>query len=494
MYAWSGIPYAKPPLGELRFEPPQSLENWTGIWNATYGRNSCIGISLLDLLAELITPMGDEDCLYINVYAPQPPQKSSRFLPVMVWIYGGEFLEGNSSYALYNPRHLVQEGSIVVSFNYRLGIFGFISTYDNVAPGNIGIKDQIMALKWVRNNIRAFGGDPDQVTIFGESAGLFNKAIMESGSALCLWSLSKTVKEATFTVGAKLGILRLSSRHLVNALKKVPAKILERATYIVMGVIFARDGPLNGLVFGPVIEAPSDTAVITSSSYEKFYQGDFNRVTLLIGYNSAEAYIFKGLFQLIWFYATRYDLLPGELVPKSMKANLLDLPIIGLKIKEFYTGLNGVLALNEQGMLNYVSDDQFVRPIQKTVRLVSKYVTTYLYKFSYSRAGPSAGANHTDELLYVFDSNFNTTTDIFVRNCTVKLWTNFAKYGDPTSSNGSKVCGGVTLKPITPKDRDTLYYIDINRNVTVGENPDAYNMAFWKDLFDKYANPPFMTY
>ncbi|GJQ72641.1 hypothetical protein Trydic_g1303 [Trypoxylus dichotomus] len=490
IYGWNGIPFAKPPLGDLRFEPPQTPDNWTGIWNATYDRSACVTISLENFVANYLNPIGDEDCLYINVYAPQPPQKSSALLPVMVWVHGGAFLQWNSSYALFGPDQLVQEGTVVVSFNYRLGIFGFISTNDDVAPGNTGMKDQILALKWVRKNIRAFGGDPNQVTIFG----LFKKAIMESGSALCLWSLSKTAREATFATGAGLGILSLNSRYLIDRLKKVSAKNLQRVSYTAMGAILTRDGPFNGLVFGPVIEPPSNTAAITCSSYERLRRGDFNRVTHLIGYNSAEAYYFKGILQLSRFYLTTYDLVPARLVPASMRAKPLALPVVGQKIKNFYAGAIRTLTLDDPATLNYLSDDQFVRPIQQTAILASKYVTTYLYRFSYTRTPGALGAGHSDELDYVFNSPFNSASDRFIKKCITTLWTNFAKYGNPTPNNGSEVCGGVIWKPITPKNRKALYYIDIDKNVTVGENPNAPNMTFWRNLFCKYANPPFITY
>ncbi|KAK9730602.1 Carboxylesterase family [Popillia japonica] len=115
--------------------------------------------------------IGDEDCLYINVYTSQPPSSNATLLHVMVWIYGGGFAVGDGNYATYGPDQLVSENVIVVTFNYRLGIFGFAFTADNVAPGNLGLKDQIFALQWVQRNIEAFGGDKNLVTVFGESAG-----------------------------------------------------------------------------------------------------------------------------------------------------------------------------------------------------------------------------------------------------------------------------------------------------------------------------------
>ncbi|KAI4459590.1 carboxylesterase [Holotrichia oblita] len=342
--------------------PPQSPDNWTGIWDATYDRNECVVFSTDDLVDSFTNPQGSEDCLYINVYTPRLPNTSNSLLPVMVWIYGGGFIGGNSSYALYGPDQLVSEEVIIVNFNYRLGIFGFLSTDDSVAPGNTGLKDQIFALKWIQNNIKAFGGNPNQVTIFGESAGaasvsylvlsprakgLFHKAIMESGSALCLWALSKTSRRAAFKTGQNLGIVAFTSQDLVKQLKDAPMKELHRASIAAMAAIFSMD-PLNGLVFAPVIEPLHDNAVVTGATYEKLTLGNFNQVPQIIGYNSAEAQAvedpfawvhiaFFSVIKLLSFYLATYDVMPARLVPASMNANAIDLFSIGVQIRNFYT-------------------------------------------------------------------------------------------------------------------------------------------------------------
>ncbi|RZB38724.1 COesterase and/or Abhydrolase 3 domain containing protein, partial [Asbolus verrucosus] len=161
--AYKGIPYAEPPTGNLRFEPPVPKRNWKFVLDAKKEGDICVqGLPLVH---------GSEDCLFINVYVPKMSQSNNQLLPTMVYIHGGGFTNGFSTYKKYGPDYLLEKDVVVVTFNYRLGIFGFLSTGDLVAPGNNGLKDQVLALKWVRDNIKSFGGDPNHVTIFGESAG-----------------------------------------------------------------------------------------------------------------------------------------------------------------------------------------------------------------------------------------------------------------------------------------------------------------------------------
>ncbi len=214
---FEGIPFAAPPVGNLRWQPPQPVAPWTGVRKANaFGARCMQGHLFSDMVFRDSGP--SEDCLYLNVWTPA--DSANAHLPVMVWIYGGGFQAGASSEPRQDGENLAKKGVIVVSLNYRLGLFGFFSHPEltkespHHASGNYGLLDQAAALEWVHKNIAAFGGDPNNVTIFGESAGsmsvsalvaapvargLFNRAIGESGGIVGLKgglpTLSKTEQD-----------------------------------------------------------------------------------------------------------------------------------------------------------------------------------------------------------------------------------------------------------------------------------------------------------
>lgn len=160
-FSWKGIPYAQPPVGNLRFADPVPHQGWSGVRDASdHGSNCATGGLVTD-------KTGDEDCLFLNVFTTSIIAKR----PVMVWIHGGAFVMGSGDDDQATPNHFVTQDVLLVTINYRLGIMGFLSTGDRHAPGNAAMKDMVLALQWVQNNIANFGGDPDNVTIFGLSAG-----------------------------------------------------------------------------------------------------------------------------------------------------------------------------------------------------------------------------------------------------------------------------------------------------------------------------------
>jgi hypothetical protein len=165
--AFEGIPFAQPPLGELRFKAPVPVQSWQGVKDATKPHNIC---PQRDIYRRSTVIEGNEDCLYLNVYTPQLNNTASRF-PVMIFFHGGGWLCGGGNSLWYGPDILLDRDVILVVTNYRLGPLGFLSTGDAACPGNNGMKDQNLAMRWVKDNVAAFGGDPEKITIFGESAG-----------------------------------------------------------------------------------------------------------------------------------------------------------------------------------------------------------------------------------------------------------------------------------------------------------------------------------
>ncbi|XP_033228891.1 esterase FE4-like [Belonocnema kinseyi] len=264
-----GIPYAEPPIKDLRFKSPLPAKLWNGVRMANVDGNECPQMRGTEIV-------GSEDCLYLNVFTPNV-FKAHYLLPVMVWIHGGAFVGGSSNSSKYNPGYLLNKDIVLVTLNYRLGIFGFLSTGNRAAPGNFGLKDQVLALNWVQRNIKAFGGDPNRVTLFAQSAGaasvslhalsnastsFFHQYITQSGSSLDPWAYQKRsyfepfVHQLAFLVGCPA----IFSETLVECLrtKKVDQLL---STSSVFGTIarFAQ------LTWTPTDEPESEDAFLTDS-------------------------------------------------------------------------------------------------------------------------------------------------------------------------------------------------------------------------------------
>ncbi|CAH1981748.1 unnamed protein product [Acanthoscelides obtectus] len=194
-YAFLDIPYASPPIGKLRFQKPLPPEPWKEVLNATENTKICWQLRLRSEKVEN-DPRENEDCLYLNVYVPKDPSENEP-LAVMVYIHGGMFSFNDGTFKSYKPYNFVERDIIMVSFNFRQGPLGFLTTNDSVIPGNVGLWDQNIALKWVQQNIEAFGGDPKKVTLMGHSSGAVSVTfhMLSKQSAVSSWT-----KENTLTV------------------------------------------------------------------------------------------------------------------------------------------------------------------------------------------------------------------------------------------------------------------------------------------------------
>ncbi|MEO4055128.1 carboxylesterase/lipase family protein [Solibacillus sp. CAU 1738] len=295
---WKGIPYAAPPINHLRFCPPMQLESWDGVREA-----KSFGPAAMQSEREIMKFMGDaptnisEDCLYLNVWSPGADTKQR---PVMVWIHGGSFLSGSGSSSLYDGTSFAEQGDVVVvTINYRLGVFGFLHLAEMdgekyATSGNCGLLDQVAALKWVNENIEAFGGDPNKVTIFGESAGaisvgslltmpsakgLFNQAILQSGSPSHLLNSEVATKAAEIL----LSELQIGKEEL-SKLESIPAEVLLKA---------AEDIPWMSL--GPVIDGIS----IPQQPEKALSEGFAKDISILIGTTLDEWRLFT-FFNPMW--------------------------------------------------------------------------------------------------------------------------------------------------------------------------------------------------
>jgi len=293
-----GIPYAAAPVGDLRWKPPQPAPRWDGVRDAATFGHDCMQTPFPGDEAPLRT-VPSEDCLYLNVWKPAPAGKRAR-LPVLVWFYGGAFVTGGTSPAIYDGSAFAKQGVIFVSFNYRLGRFGFFShpalTAEQGPVGNFAVSDQVAALRWVKDNIAAFGGDPGKVTIIGESAGgtsvinmltvpsargLFHGAIAMSGGGRSL------LRTATLETGERVGVdfahregIDGTAPASLGALRRLPAAAVQGKNLFAdrLGTPMTYVG--GYVADGTVVPRPSDTMM---------QAGDMARVPVMIGWTSADA-------------------------------------------------------------------------------------------------------------------------------------------------------------------------------------------------------------
>ena len=424
---FKGIPFAQPPTGDLRWRAPLPAKSWTGIREATAFGPPCVQGGAQGA-------KGSEDCLYLNVWTPKWPMKSRA--AVMVWIHGGGNFAGASSDPIFNGESLARHGVVLVSTNYRLGVFGFfaLSELSKESPhhvsGNYGLLDQILALRWVHDNIAKFGGEPGSVTIFGESAGsldvnvlmtsplssgLFQRVIGESGPVVAPPPLSEAENKGEDLV-AKLKITRGS---VLKKLRALSSAELQQA------------GGRELAFLGPMLGVTVDGWVFPESPMKAFAAGHEQRVGLMLGSNSQE--LQKPFFPMSGSLR--------EAIEKQYAA-LADRAVA-------LYGLNGATEPKpdpEFGpvLAQWATDSQFrCGSVAELVWHTAAKNPGYQFQFSRNvPLRPGLGAPHGSEVPYVFgtlslgpNAGKYTTTDHRVSAEIQEYWTNFAKTGDPNGGS-----------------------------------------------------------
>ncbi|XP_026486245.2 esterase E4-like [Vanessa tameamea] len=492
-YSFKGIPYASPPVGNLRFKAPLPPRPWKGIRDAIDFGPICKQFN--------ITYQGDEDCLFINVYT-KSLNKGAK-LPVMVFIYGGSFTQGSGNFFL--PDFLLQHDVILVTFNYRLEVLGFLSLETPDVPGNAAMKDQVAALRWVQNNIAQFGGDSNSVTLFGESAGascvslhllspmsrgLFHKAIAQSGT----YDLVQAVgaKERAFRAGKILGIETNDVLVLLDYFRSLNANALTNLT----AATFTPDEIYRGLPakFLPVVEKtfPKVEAFLNEVPEKLLLEGKVNRVPLMIGYNSGEGLV------IVKYHVTRLDVynkepsfyVPREIVEKITKKQLID---FGDRIKRFYVGNRNITENDLNTICDMQTDINFAYNTHRFAHLYTELCeSTYMYRFNFDTdlnvlkialgLTNLKGASHGDELFYIFYNYLNERayqSQEKLKNIVykvTKLWTDFAKTGRPTLDNHL----GAIWEPYTIEGKE---FFNIEEPFSLGHYADKQRMQFWDELY-----------
>lgn len=478
--AFLGIPYATPPVGPLRWKPPVPEAKWTGTHDATNFGPRCMQAHLFDDM--VFRDNGpSEDCLTVNVWTPanmQPGQK----LPVMFWIYGGGFNGGTTSEPRQDGAHLATKGVIVVTFNYRLGIFGFFTHPDlvaespNHAAGNYGLLDAVAALQWVQKNISAFGGDPANVTIFGESAGsfavsslmasplahgFFAHAIGESGGAFGGPTLAYKPLATRTAEDADYARTQLHAETLAQ-LRAVPAEQLLAATTPAPGATHHSFGPDIDGYFLP--QAPSAI----------FAAGKQNDVPMIAGWNHDEGG--NGKAEMIVTPTGGSNAAPPPNQPSDL-ARLKDLAQKDFPghVQEFLQAFPATTDAEALARMQQYSTDHFIA--YGTWAWLEAQTDTgkapaYRYRFDLvpppDPARPNRyGVFHSNDIEYVFgnlDSRQGYTwrpQDYAMSEQMMTYWSNFAKYGNPNGAPGTSPSATLPEWPVySPASGSRVMYLN----------------------------------
>ena len=501
-----GIPFAKPPVNSLRFRPPQPPAAWKPhVHNATFFGNVCQQwqSEYFERSIRFVWPGfswekdSSEDCLYLNVFAPgKNATNTTQLYPVIMFIHGGSYVFGTTARHTTPGEVLPRWGVVLVTVQYRLGPFGFLTTGDSSARGNWGLLDQVQALKWIQENIKAFGGNPNNVTILGVSSGgasvglhllsplskgLFHQAISESGvefSPFAFNSVEEAVLETKKTA-SKLGCDTKNSQSTIECLRKKDAQS------IIQNYEWTSTGPVIDNYF--IYDTPENLR----------RSGKFYRVPLISGFNSDEG-----------AHNTRREYHP----PTKITLSVFRDAIRSFVINQTFHDNKDTAALIEdaiefqytpwsktpdsptllQKIIDIQSDYYVAAPTVEVLGVHSMGVPAYMYEFSHrskvNTADAWRGVQHGDNTPYDFGApllnitslNF-TEEDRNVSRLIMSLYSNFAKYGNPTPH----AVQGVTWDKF---NRTNRFYLRIQAKPEIEANFEPHRMAFWNSYYPKLLN------
>ncbi|XP_058457957.1 esterase B1-like [Malaya genurostris] len=511
---FKGVPYAKHPIGQLRFKPPVPLDTFdTPVVECLLERSDCAQQEIFTKRA-----FGSEKGLYMNIYTPDfNTTTGSQKYPVMIYIHGGGFLSGTGSSIFYNPLHLIQEGVIVVTMNYRLGPLGFLSLPSAGIAGNAGLKDQLLVFKWVNENIHQFCGDPDNVTVFGESAGsisaylhylspnsrkYFHRVICQSGIPCCETFFQISASQKARKLANILGYHGTTDEEVLETLLKAsPKSLIDNQDKVLtseeksLGIKFA---------FLPVIEDIfSEDSIITQTPEEIIKSSISLDMPLIDGCNSGE-----GILSLFLMSSSIHlgNKEPERFVPQLLgTSERLDRVEVGKLIRKFYFGDEPVTKNTCEQISDVMADNYFFTNSMINAEWMAKYQPNtphYHYRFTFDGRFSFAkrlfkqthvkGACHGDDVFHIFSPIFlpnlpDDSPECRIRHTFVKLWTNFAKYNNPTSDSDSL---GFMWKPIAKIDTETdefrLDCLEIDTNPRMIQNPYPERLKFWRELLQQY--------
>ncbi|XP_065360661.1 esterase B1 [Calliphora vicina] len=511
-FSFEKIPFAKPPIGELRYKAPQPPEPWTEV-------RSCTSAGPKPLQKHFVFQMtdGSEDCLYLNVYTKNlDPIKP---LPVMVWIYGGGFQFGEASRDLYSPDYLLREDVIVISITYRVGPFGFLCLQDSSfdVPGNAGLKDQVMALRWIKANCARFGGDPNNITLFGDSAGgasvhymmlteqcrdLFHKAICMSGCVLSPWAVTPQ-HNWPYRLAVAAGYTGDNNeKEIFEFLKSAKGSDIIKANEDLCTDAEKRER--IGFSFGPVIEPyVTEHCVVPTKPIEMMRTAWSNNIPMIIGGVSNEGLLLytetKNNPKLLNELGDCRYVVPLEL---NMDRDSELCKEYGSQLKTTYYGDKEPSLETLHEYLLMVSHEYFWFPIYRTVLSRMEYATpapTYLYRFDFdskhfnhlrilSCGKKVRGTCHGDDLSYLFYNSVarklkKHTKEYKCIERLVGMWTHFAACGEPNyDPEHSDLWQPITAAAL---EKRQIKCLNITDELKVIDVPEMKKLLVWESFFTR---------
>lgn len=491
-------------LSQFGFQAPLPEPKWNGVFEAINEHVRCpqrISTSIV---------IGQEDCLVLNVYAPA---HAAGAVPVMVFVHGGGYYDGSGYPSLYGPEYLIRHGVLLVTVNYRVNIQGFLCLRTREAPGNAGLKDQVAALKWIRKNIAQFGGDPEQVTVFGESAGaasvslhllspmskgLFQRAIIQSGSSTAPWTNQYDPINMAHLLAKQFGHNTTDPHQLY--------RIFINRTYDEL-IVTRVPRPDNNIIISELLFIPCIEDVIdgvepflTEVPYKSLKRGQFAKMPVMIGYNSHEGLLFMA--------SENYTTVPNIVIRKSMPKNLKfsndrERHHEADRVREFYFNNKNISMETLFELSGFHGDPYFKYPVIIETELIANQTSeaVYSYEFAYSgwlnmgkfKSGllDAPGASHADELFYLFKPRALPLPQAILEKDMIDkmttMWSNFAKYGNPTPKPTEQI---PVWKAVDHKNPET-FVIDqaFSSKPLWGDQ----SMQMWKEIYDKYRDKDYYT-
>ncbi|XP_017035562.1 esterase B1 [Drosophila kikkawai] len=512
------IPYAQPPVGRLRFVAPVPVEPWSKPLDCTQKGEKPLQFNHYTKQLE-----GVEDCLYLNVYAKE--LNSASPLPLIVFFFGGGFEKGDPTKDLHSPDYFMMRNVVVVTVSYRVGPLGFLSLNDPAVgvPGNAGLKDQLLALKWIKENALNFNADPKNITAFGESAGaasvdylmlnpnaegLFHKAILQSGNVLCSWSLCP-IQKLPHRLAGHLGLE--NAEHLTDAmvldfLQSLPGEKL------VTPYLLSQEEHLDDCVFqfGPMVEPyKTEHCVLPKQPKDLLSQAWGNKIPVLMSGTSFEGLLMYARVHMAPYLLTSLKKEPEHMLPLDVKRNLPQALArnLGERLQETHFGNSDLSSMSPESILaycEYASYKVFWHPILRSLksRLHNSRAPTYLYRFDFDSAtfnhqrlkycgDKLRGVAHVDDHSYLWYGTFSWkldrhTPEFLTIQRMIDIVTSFAITSNPNCK---------LIKEQLPQNKEwkpldsnsPLECLNVSDSLKLMELPELQKLRVWESVCESSA-------